>query len=91
MLSDNTFANSPHSAYPPGISCILLTNLATNDSGIFKGLLVQIIEKQQFPFVKRGSVGSDLDYIRLQGKLGNFWNNTQKSILTEGFSTIFDG
>ncbi len=41
--------------------------------------------------VKRGSVGSDLDYIRLQGKLGNFWNNTQKSILTEGFSTIFDG
>ncbi len=80
-----------HSAYPPGISCILLTNLATTDSGIFNGLLVQIIEKRQFPFVKKGSLGSDLDYIRLQGKLGNIWNIAQKSISTEGFSTIFDG
>ncbi len=80
-----------HSAYPPGISCILLTNWCTNDSGIFNGLLVQIIEKQQFPFVKKGSLGSDLDYIRLQGKLENIWNIAQKSISTEGFSTIFDG
>ncbi len=86
-----TYVTVRHSAYPTGISCILLTNLATNNFGIFKGILVQIIEKQQYPFVKRGSLGSDLHYIRLQGKLRNFWNIAQKSISTEGFSTIFDG
>ena len=32
------------------VSCWLI--LDASDSGSFKGLLVQIIEKQQFPFVK---------------------------------------
>ena len=43
-----------HSANSPGISCILLTNLVASSSGSFKGPLGQIIEKQQYPFVKKG-------------------------------------
>ena len=58
-----------HSANLPGISCILLTNLAASGSGRFKGPLGQIIVKQQFPFAKKGFLCSDLDYLRFERKL----------------------
>ncbi len=46
---------SIHSANPPGISCILLTNLAASDSGSFKGLLGQIMEEQGYGYLAKTS------------------------------------
>ncbi len=45
-------------------------DMTASDSGIFKGLLGQLIEKQQSPFVY--SLGSDLDYLWFKGRHHNF-------------------